>query len=66
LITNLEDEHKTINEVKYSLSKVNKEKHDLEMKLADEIQQNEEIITMLESERGEFTLKFQRKLKSLR
>jgi len=36
------------------------------MKLSEEIQQNEEIISMLENERGLFTSTFQRKLKSLR
>jgi len=52
IIINLEEEQKTITEVKYSLNKIHKEKHELEMKLADEIQQNEEIISMLENERG--------------
>jgi len=36
------------------------------MKLSEEVQQNDEIISMIENERGQFTLTFQRKLKSLR
>jgi predicted nuclease with TOPRIM domain len=48
------------------LGKIHKEKRDLEMKLSEEIQQNEEIISMLENERGQFTSTFQQKLKSLR